>query len=308
MEKPNQTKRKYKTNTFWILFLFQVSTFKYTDRRCKLAIFQCLSPKLILHTSEFGSGVCKVDIIAEEHKVIVTGIVNPSTLVKKLAKYGKHAEICNEGYNQEHTNYDKGNNDNQVQYITNGPNAFENQYMIPTFFGKDHWGPEWCQDIGVKTTESEINQHLAAPLFLENVNNMINQDFTRINENPKWQESMIPPMMHPASFQENCGTNYSGIGNQEGAHNLLGVSSFGQYIYQPSHMANTHRFYHDCHPSKIMQQSSYNHAPEGINLHMQETPTRNDVMMNAYMHHHMTNQNYFSLPFNLYSYWGLEIA
>ncbi|KAJ1396790.1 Heavy metal-associated domain, HMA [Sesbania bispinosa] len=244
-------------------------------------------------------GVYKVDTNAEEQKVIVTGIVNPSTLVQKLAKFGKHAEIWNAGDNQEQANRGKGKNNNQVQCIINDPSASENQYMIPTF-GKDHWGHEWYinQDIHAKTIESEINQHLAAPLFLENVYNRTTENFTGINENPKWEESMIP-MMRPASFQENVGTNYPGLGSEEWAHNLLGVSSISEYNH---HMANVLGYYHDNHPSKMMQLFSYNHLPWGFNIHTQEPPTRNDVMMNTYIHQPMINQKHFQFPFSFNSY------
>ncbi|XP_004503195.1 uncharacterized protein [Cicer arietinum] len=138
-------------------------------------------------------GVYEVKINAEEQKVIVTGIVNPSTLLQKLAKLGKHAEILNEDYNQEHTTYHdkvKDNNDNNQEYIINNQSTFENQYMIPPYYGKDNWGPEWC-----------YNQHFAAaaPLFFESYNNRANENVIRINEYPKWQE--------------NSGTDYYSLGN-----------------------------------------------------------------------------------------------
>ncbi|XP_027337531.1 uncharacterized protein LOC113851263 [Abrus precatorius] len=231
-------------------------------------------------------GVYKVDINAEEQKVIVMGNINPSTMVQKLAKFGKHTEIWNAGYND-----GKGEDNNQAQYITNEPSASENQYIIPTF-GKDRWGPEWCfnQDVGFKTMESEINQHFATLSFLEKVKNRTNQIFTRINDNPKWEENMVP-MMRPASFHENSGTNYSALGDQEWAPNFLGVSTIRKYGHQPSHMANIHGYYNACDPSNMMQLSSYNHLPWTINIPMESTPTDNDEIMNAYIHdQHMTNQ------------------
>ncbi|XP_028196774.1 heavy metal-associated isoprenylated plant protein 37-like [Glycine soja] len=63
-------------------------------------------------------GVCKVDINAEEQKAIVTGIVDPSTLVQKLVKFGKHAEIWKAGHN--------GHQDNNQTQIINGPSDSEN--------------------------------------------------------------------------------------------------------------------------------------------------------------------------------------
>ncbi|KHN07560.1 heavy metal-associated isoprenylated plant protein 37-like [Glycine soja] len=90
-------------------------------------------------------GVCKVDINAEEQTAIVTGIVNPSTLVQKLAKFGKHAEIWDAGYNGDQNN-------NQAQLI-NDHSDYENQYMIPTF-GENHWGPQWGFNAGLENSET----------------------------------------------------------------------------------------------------------------------------------------------------------
>ena len=185
-------------------------------------------------------------------------------MVQKLAKFGKHAEIWNAGYNQEQLDLAKDNNNNQAQYIINDHNAYENQYLIPTF-GRDQWELEWClnKHKGARDVERDINQHLTEPLFLDNVININCQYFTRINENPMSEESMIPTM-RPTSFQENNGPYSSHLGSQEWAWNLLGVSPIGEYGHQPSPMANIHECYNNYHPSKAMQQCYY--LPWGKNF------------------------------------------
>ncbi|XP_019418777.1 PREDICTED: heavy metal-associated isoprenylated plant protein 32 [Lupinus angustifolius] len=83
-------------------------------------------------------GVYKVDIDAEEQKVIVVCRVNPTTMVQKLANLGKHAEICSVGYKEEQTYHvEEHKNMCQPQYVTSDLKGSENQYMIPTF-GRDH--------------------------------------------------------------------------------------------------------------------------------------------------------------------------
>ena len=147
-------------------------------------------------------------------------------MVQKLAKLGKHAEILNEDYNQEQTDHDDINDNNQ-DYIANYPSAFENQYMIPTFYDKDSYGPEWFYN-------HNINQHLATPttsLFYESSNNRANENVTGIDEYPKWQR--------PANFE----------GNQGWPHNFLEMSSISEYDHQASLMDNVHGFYHGYHPS-----------------------------------------------------------
>jgi len=154
--------------------------------------------------------------------------------------------------------------------------------MITTF-GEDHWVPQrgFNPVTGFKTMESKINHHYAAPLFLDNVKNRTKQNFTIINENPRWEESMIP-VMRPASFYENSEAINSGLENQEWARNFPGVSSTSKYGHQPSPMANIHGYHHEFHPSNMMQFSSYHHGPEQLTSTWR-MPT--DVMMNAYMHH-----------------------
>ncbi|WOL03987.1 hypothetical protein Cni_G12708 [Canna indica] len=49
--------------------------------------------KKLLHRIE---GVYTVSIDAEQQKVIVSGNVDPTTLIKKLARSGKHAELCSQ--------------------------------------------------------------------------------------------------------------------------------------------------------------------------------------------------------------------
>ncbi|XP_057432144.1 uncharacterized protein LOC130724893 [Lotus japonicus] len=255
-------------------------------------------------------GVYKVDIDAEGQKAIVTGNVNSATLIQKLAKLGKHAEILNAEYNQEQDSHGRGENNDHT--------ASENQDMIPAFFGKDHWGPEgyYHQDMGAKTMESEMHQRFAAPLFFENAYNRANPNFTSFTENP---------MIRPESFQEKGASDYFGLGSQEWAQNFFDGSSISEYGYEPSLMPNIHGYYHShplkmmplsqnffdgssiseygyepslmanihgyyhSHPLKMMPLSSYNHLPYGINIHMQEPPTRNDLMMKTYMLQHMAN-------------------
>lgn len=214
--------------------------------------------------------------------------MDASTLVHKLAKLGKHAEILSTSYNQDHVNLDEDKRNNE-EYTINDFNASRNQYMIPTFFDNDHRGrPQWYfnRDLDAQTMESEINQQLTAPtpLFFTSFNDRNNQNFT---------------MMRHGNFQENNETDYFGLGIQEWEHNLPQESSINEYNHQPSLMTNTHRYYPDSRPLEIMHASSYNHAPLGIDINMQETP---DVMMKAHMYQHMTSPKYFSLPFNFCSY------
>lgn len=167
---------------------------------------------------EFGSGVYKVHINAEEQTVIVTGDVDPSTLVKKLVKLGKHAEIWNASSNQEHDeNIDtiESHYNNQTQPLPDeySNNVMENHY-ITSAFGKEDipLGPEWVtnQNMGNRATGSGFNQNFAAPISIENLYNR--------------------------------GANYFGLGSQEWGWNLPGVSPI-KYFQSPSVMSDIHGYY-----------------------------------------------------------------
>ncbi|XP_057747862.1 uncharacterized protein LOC130967056 [Arachis stenosperma] len=194
-------------------------------------------------------GVYTVEINAEQQTVSVTGNVNLSTLVRKLTKFRKHVEILDAGYNQEQVNE---NNMNQAQHIINDHSAYENQYLIPKF-GRDQSEAEWYLNKNNGTRDVEramINQHFAEPLFMDHVNNITNQGFSRVNENPT-SESM--------NFQQ-YNPYHSHLGSQEWAWNHL-AAPIGVYDQQLFPIANSY------HPSKAIQQSYHNHLPYEINFY-----------------------------------------
>ncbi|RYR18411.1 hypothetical protein Ahy_B03g063032 [Arachis hypogaea] len=96
-----------------------------------------------------------------------------------------------------------------------------------------------------------INQHLAEPLFMDHVNNITNQGFSRVNENPT-SESM--------NFQQ-YNTYHSHLGSQEWAWNHLAASPIGVHDQQLFPIANSY------HPSKAIQQCYHNHLPYEINFY-----------------------------------------
>ncbi|KAK3189575.1 hypothetical protein Dsin_029136 [Dipteronia sinensis] len=93
-------------------------------------------------------GVYQVNIIdAEQQKVTVSGSVDSATLIKKLVRAGKHAEVwsqkSNQNRNQKNNNNcikdDKNNNKNQKQQgLIKGLEAFKNQQQkFSTFISED---------------------------------------------------------------------------------------------------------------------------------------------------------------------------
>uniref|UniRef100_A0A803KP18 HMA domain-containing protein n=1 Tax=Chenopodium quinoa TaxID=63459 RepID=A0A803KP18_CHEQI len=74
--------------------------------------------KRILHSVE---GVYTIDVDTRQHKVVVTGNVDANTLLRKLEKSGKHAELWPDFYKNEQQQQQQFQNQNQ------NPNVVEEQ-------------------------------------------------------------------------------------------------------------------------------------------------------------------------------------
>ncbi|XP_011038674.1 PREDICTED: uncharacterized protein LOC105135488 isoform X1 [Populus euphratica] len=81
-------------------------------------------------------GVYQVNIDAEQQKVTVSGTVDTATLIKKLVRAGKHAEVWSQKSNQKQNNNcikDDKSNKSQKQGLVKGLEAFKNQQKFPAF-------------------------------------------------------------------------------------------------------------------------------------------------------------------------------
>ncbi|EEF31327.1 chloroplast-targeted copper chaperone, putative [Ricinus communis] len=87
-------------------------------------------------------GVYQVSIEAEQQKVTISGSVDSATLIKKLVRAGKHAEVWSQKSNQNQNQKndcikDDKNNKGQKQGIIKGLEAFKNQQKFPAFSSED---------------------------------------------------------------------------------------------------------------------------------------------------------------------------
>ncbi|XWS34517.1 hypothetical protein CRYUN_Cryun21dG0045000 [Craigia yunnanensis] len=81
-------------------------------------------------------GVYQVSIDAEQQKVTVSGSLESATLIKKLVRAGKHAEVWSQKSDQ-NQNQKENNNKGQKQALIKGLEAFKNQQKFPTFISED---------------------------------------------------------------------------------------------------------------------------------------------------------------------------
>lgn len=92
----------------------------------------------------FAAGVYQVNIDADQQKVTVSGSVDSATLIKKLVRAGKHAEVwsqkSNQNQNQKQNDYcikDDKNNKTQKQGIIKGLEGLKNQRKFPAFSSEE---------------------------------------------------------------------------------------------------------------------------------------------------------------------------
>ncbi|XP_077243949.1 heavy metal transport/detoxification superfamily protein [Tasmannia lanceolata] len=106
-------------------------------------------------------GVYTVNIDAEQQKVTVSGNVDSATLIKKLVRAGKHAELWSKKSNQnqksqqqQHCIKDNKNTKDQKQGLMKGLQAFKNQHKFPAFSSEED--DEYCDDDEDDDEEEEL--------------------------------------------------------------------------------------------------------------------------------------------------------
>ncbi|XP_022775673.1 heavy metal-associated isoprenylated plant protein 37-like [Durio zibethinus] len=107
-------------------------------------------------------GVYQVSIDAEQQKVAVSGSVDSATLIKKLIRAGKHAEVWSQKSNQNQNQNqkqncikdEKKNNKGQKQVLIKGLEAFKNQQKFPTFISEED--DDYTDDYDEEDEEDEL--------------------------------------------------------------------------------------------------------------------------------------------------------
>ncbi|KAF5747456.1 hypothetical protein HS088_TW05G00177 [Tripterygium wilfordii] len=110
------------------------------------------------------TGVYSVNIHAEQQLVIVSGRVDSTTLIKKLEKSGKHAELWSAGPNNKLVQEQPNSIDNnQMQYLSNGFNFSQNQaYLGNEIEDLGSFGNYFGPNVGIETVGGEMGQTLMA--------------------------------------------------------------------------------------------------------------------------------------------------
>uniref|UniRef100_A0A6N2LEC8 HMA domain-containing protein n=1 Tax=Salix viminalis TaxID=40686 RepID=A0A6N2LEC8_SALVM len=207
-------------------------------------------------------GVYSVNIKIDHQLVIVSGRVDSATLIKKLVKSGKRAElwsvITKNKRNQEQLNT------NQLQFLAINFSDSQNQFMYPPYFDNEtdnmrSYGDFSNQNVGLKAMNVGGGQDLMAATRMGNFY-MDDDNFagsSRLGDD-------LAYTMARADYQGN-GTGFVGLGS----HEFNGMPTYEQTNRPSMIMTNKQQRYHYNHP-----------ATEMHSIYMQEPHTSDNMMRN----------------------------
>ncbi|EOY04015.1 Heavy metal transport/detoxification superfamily protein, putative [Theobroma cacao] len=217
-------------------------------------------------------GVFSVHTDEENQVVKVTGKVDPTTLIKKLIKSGKHAEFWSPRSHLKFIKDDK--NKNQMQYLRDG--ITDSKFEHESTFGyevEDDLGNYLNNNIGKNSMTGEVGQNLIEKTNLQSLH------MGREDEDTFANNGYMISMMDPAGFGGNR-AGFVGLQGQEFGmfHEVPSRLPTYEYNYLPSMIkTNLQRGYHHNNPSAHM------------NTYMQEGHSNNNMIANydnIYMHQH----------------------
>ncbi|KAJ0043168.1 hypothetical protein Pint_18645 [Pistacia integerrima] len=238
---------------------------------------------LFLFCFDLCSGVYSVNIDAEHHVVIVSGRVDSATLIRKLVRSGKHAELWPPKSHQK-LNQGQPNFGRDEKGVINGLDAFKTRQIYPSSLGndaQDHWSLDnyLNQNIRMKTTNDGIDHNQMAVAKVDDT-------YMRDYEDRLAMENQMRSMMAPPPFSGN-GVNFVGLGD----HNFGGFQecSTRRPVYEYEHptsmpMNNMQTLYYFNPPSpqimdvdnSMMGNPHYMSQPQMINYRSSLAPPYND--------------------------------
>lgn len=204
------------------------------------------------------SGVYQVSIDAEEQKVTVTGSADSATLINKLIRSGKQAELWSPSSQKIEAKFiDGDNNQNQTQYLTN----------VSLNLGRDvEWASDWNFDHrGAETViDGEFDQNLIAAA-MQNIG--LGEDGVTIGSHDNVENNMTP-LSSLAGFHRS-GAGFVGLGGHElGGYQDISTG-FKTCVYNYDHPSNQQGYPADNYPPTAM-----------MNINLQDTSTFDNKMIN----------------------------
>ncbi|KAF3445254.1 hypothetical protein FNV43_RR14948 [Rhamnella rubrinervis] len=218
-------------------------------------------------------GVYNVNIDAEKQQVMVIGSVDSATLIKKLLRYGKHAELCSPTTNQLEAKMNTA--------LLTGLNASRNQHPLPAFFGTEG-------DHGLGSMAGEFRQNF----------------ITTNEENTNLGSDANTKIVNVDKFQENIMNMTAGTGGEAG---FTGFGRHGEFGDLQSYTAEPLVWKYDNLPPTM---KTYMMMNENNYMEEDRSSYYNMVMNENQIYRNQPLMNYASpmIPFNNDSYFKFESA
>ncbi|ESW15028.1 hypothetical protein PHAVU_007G038000 [Phaseolus vulgaris] len=210
-------------------------------------------------------GVYQVQIDAEQQKVTVSGSVDSATLIKKLVRAGKYAELwsqkINQNQKQKNNNAKDDKNKGQKQALVKGLDAFKNQQKFPAFSSEeDEYYSEYDDEDEDEDEEMRFLREKANQL------QMLKQQAANANNVRK---NMAPMGAGAINGKMNNGGGNAGNGKKGGPNPNMGVKESPNVGLDQKTMA-------------ALKLNGGHLGGEGLNLNLGEAKRANDIgaMMN----------------------------
>lgn len=212
-----------------------------------------------------SAGVYQVQIDAEQQKVTVSGSVDSATLIKKLVRAGKYAELwsqkINQNQKQKNNNAKDDKNKGQKQALVKGLDAFKNQQKFPAFSSEeDEYYSEYDDEDEDEDEEMRFLREKANQL------QMLKQQAGNANNVRK---NMAPMGAGAINGKMNNGGGNAGNGKKGGPNPNMGVKESPNVGLDQKTMA-------------ALKLNGGHLGGEGLNLNLGEAKRANDIgaMMN----------------------------
>lgn len=208
-------------------------------------------------------GVYQVQIDADQQKVTVSGSVDSATLIKKLVRAGKHAELwsqkTNQNQKQKNNNAKDDKNKGQKQGLVKGLEALKNQQKFPAFSSEE--------DEYYFETDDEDDEEDEEMRFLREKANQL-QMFKQQAANANNVRKGIGAISNGNNGKMNNACNANNSGKKGGPNQNLGMKENSNGLDQKTMAA--------------LKLNNGHLGGEGLNINLGEAKRANDIgaMMN----------------------------
>ncbi|KAE8736320.1 Detected protein of confused Function [Hibiscus syriacus] len=233
-------------------------------------------------------GVYQVNIDAEQQKVIVSGSVDSATLIKKLVRAGKHAEVWSQKSNQKQNNCIKDDKTNN----NNGQKQLQNKF--PTFISEEDDDYDAENDLKPNNAKKGVGNINAASSDYGKMNNNVisGNGGKKGNQNQNTGMKVMNPgfldEQNLAALRMNNAHQFGGLNINATNGNMMGLSGFhgngGRFQIQSNNGLQGSSATSQYPSTLLMNTNGFNNYPLSsmMNMHAMQQQQQQQSQM---MHH-----------------------